>query len=153
MNGIVFQRATKEDAQTLIEVQNESFREDYETYGECPAYEESLEKMTEMIENALVYKTECQGRIISDAIVRKRDDGGYYLRVLAVIPEFQGKGIGKAMVQFLEEELDDGKYWCLITPKQSDRNRHFYESLGYRNVGEEKHSELLTLIDYRKDIL
>jgi hypothetical protein len=50
----------------------------------------------------------------------------------------------------LERAAAAGAAWRLITPAGSARNRHFYEKLGYRKVGEHRRSDRLTLIEYEK---
>lgn len=75
----------------------------------------------------------CKSFRYGDIIVRNRGNGGYYLRTIAVIPEFQGLGIGSKAIQFIERDNPEGKEWSLITPEKSYRNRHFYEKLGYEN--------------------
>lgn len=149
---IIFGRAKPEDVLDLIEVQNLCFLEDYEKYGECPSYQESEENMLDMIDNAIVYKITSGKKIIGDIIVRNRGNGTYYLRTISVIPQYQNLGIGTKAIEFIEKDNPDGTVWILITPEESHRNRHFYEKLGYRNVGEDNHSDSFTLIKYKKEI-
>lgn len=149
--NIRIERARPDDAPDLICVQNLAFDEDFRLYGECPAVNEPEDKMREMIENAFVYKILDGEKLIGDIIVRKRDGGERYLRVLAVIPEYQCKGIGGAAIRHIENDHPEATVWTLITPEGSARNRHFYEKHGYKIVGKEVVSQKLTLLDYRKD--
>jgi len=146
------ERAAPEDASDLIEIQNLGFLEDFSKYGECPSYEEPLENMVDMITNAIVYKISVNGKMAGDIIVRKKDEGWYYLRTISVIPEYQNLGIGTRAMGFIEEENPGGAYWLLTTPAGTERNRHFYEKLGYRKIAEHRRSERLTLIEYKKDL-
>lgn len=149
--NIRIERAQPDDAPDLIRIQNLAFDEDYRQYGECPAVNEPEDKMREMIENAFVYKILDGEKLIGDIIVRKRDGGECYLRVLAVIPEYQSQGIGGLAIRHIESDHLEAAAWTLITPEGSARNRHFYEKHGYKMVGKEVVSEKLTLLDYRKD--
>lgn len=149
---IVFECAKPEDIEKLIEVQNLSFREDYERYGECGSYQETEENMADMIRTAIVHKIVVDGEIVGDIIVRNRGNGTFYLRTLSVIPRFQNLGIGTKAMEFIEADHPDATVWTLITPKTSDRNRHFYEGLGFRSDGEEYRSEKLTLLRYLKEL-
>lgn len=150
---ILFQRAELKDASELIAVQDLSFKEDFEKYGECPAYHEPYENMLDMIKNAIVYKIISAGRIIGDIIVRKKENGSYYLRVISIIPEFQDLGIGTQAIEFIEKDNPGANFWFLITPAGNRRNRCFYEKLGYKKVWENRQSDILTLIEYKKDLL
>jgi ribosomal protein S18 acetylase RimI-like enzyme len=147
---VVIARAAIEDTPELIAVQDLAFAEEFERYGECPSFRESPDAMAEMIANAIVYKITVDGRIVGDAIVRQREDGSRYLRTISVIPACQGLGIGARAIEFMESDNPDAARWRLITPAGSPRNRHFYEKLGYRVVGEHRRSERLTLIEYEK---
>jgi ribosomal protein S18 acetylase RimI-like enzyme len=142
--------AMAEDAGTLIEVQNLGFQEDFDRHGECPSYHESPSDMTEMIEHAIVYKILVDEKIVGDVIIRKRDDGSYYLRTIAVLPAYQNLGIGTAAMDFAEKDNPGAAWWSLVTPEGTEKNRHFYEKRGYRRVGEHRRSERLTLVEYRK---
>lgn len=147
---VTMERAQIEDVPKLIRVQDLSFREDYEKFGECPSYQETPENMADMITHAIVYKILTKDEIIGDIIIRKREEGHYYLRTLSVVPACQNHGVGKQAIAFIEQDLDDGEIWSLITPAGSLKNRHFYESLGYRKAGEKVYSDKLILIEYQK---
>lgn len=145
-------KASFEDIDKLIEVQNESFYDDFIMYGECPAYNESKQAMEEYIKNAIVYKILWDNEIIGDVIVRKKENGLYYLRVICVIPKYQNFGVGKKAIQFIENDISDAAEWELITPAKSYRNHHFYEKLGYVKVNEYVHSDVLSMFVYKKKI-
>ena len=102
-----YKHVTVEDANTLVEIYNRSFYEDYVRFGECPAYGRSIEQMEESINDypkqIILYDNQPVG-VIS---VENKGNGNYYLGCLCVIPEYQGKGIGsKAVKHFLEERND-----------------------------------------------
>jgi ribosomal protein S18 acetylase RimI-like enzyme len=58
------------------------------------------------------------------------------LRQMAVINDLQGKGIGKALMQFAENLARDRGYRT-ITMHARKNAVGFYEKMGYRKVGEE----------------
>lgn len=145
-------KACFEDIGKLIEVQNESFYEDFILYGECPAYNESKQSMEEHLKNAIVYKILWDNEIIGDVIVRKKENGRYYLRVICVIPRYQNFGVGKKAIQFIEKDISDAVEWELITPFKSYRNHYFYEKMGYLKVKEYIHSDVLTMFVYKKQM-
>lgn len=69
-------------------------------------------------------------------MVRIIGDGGmsFYIKDYAVIPEYQSKGLGKALMQFLEDYIRNSmpKDWAvsleLISPKEAVA---FYEKFGF----------------------
>ena len=145
-------KASFEDIEKLIEVQNESFYDDFILYGECPAYNESKQAMEGYIKNAIVYKILWNKEIIGDVIVRKKENSLYFLRVICVIPGYQNLGIGKKTLQFIEKDISDAVEWELITPYKSYRNHHFYEKMGYVKVKEYVQSDVLNMFVYKKQI-
>lgn len=150
---IIIEKAKVEDAISLIMVQNISFEEDFKKYGECPSYQESQENMIDMIKNAIVYKIIDRNQIIGDIIVRKKTDNSYYLRTISIIPFYQNLGIGTKIIEFIEKDNPNARIWYLITPCENDRNKHFYEKQGYKESKKIYHSESLTFIEYKKEII
>jgi GNAT superfamily N-acetyltransferase len=147
---VTFERATAGDAAALVEVQRLSFKEEAARYGECPPYDETQKDLVDLIANAIVYKIAVDGACAGNIVVRRRDDGSYYLRTVSVIPALQNLGIGSRAMAFLEAEFPDATAWHLMTPAGSTRNRHFYEKHGYHQVNEIHRSQRLTLIEYEK---
>ncbi|GAK50208.1 hypothetical protein CLOSPO_02774 [Candidatus Moduliflexus flocculans] len=150
---VFIERACLEDANALITVQNVAFYDDFIAYGECPAYNESFNAMRDHIITKIVYKIIAQDQIIGDIIIRPIGEGRYYIRVISIKPEYQGKGIGKKAMQFIESEITDAKEWELITPFKSYRNHHFYEKLGFQKIDQYKHSDVLTMFVYKKSLM
>lgn len=60
----------------------------------------------------------------------KIDANTVRLRQLAVLSGLQGKGIGRAMVQFAENLARDNRYQKIIMHARQD-SIHFFEKLGY----------------------
>lgn len=60
-----------------------------------------------------------------------------YLHLIAVKEEYRGKGIGKKMLDFLEETIfvNNSKIFFVVADFNPDAKR-FYEKNGYRQVGE-----------------
>ncbi|MDQ2088121.1 GNAT family N-acetyltransferase [Herbivorax sp. ANBcel31] len=129
-------KANIEDVQKLIEVQNQSFYDDYIKYGECPGYNHTVESMTNIIENRFTYKIVYENEIIGDIIVKKNSCNNYYLGCICVIPYYQNKGIGNVAISFIEQQFPNAENWTLETPSDKEVNHHFYKKLGYVIVKE-----------------
>jgi ribosomal protein S18 acetylase RimI-like enzyme len=67
------------------------------------------------------------------------------LRQMAVMNDLQGKGIGRALMQFAENLARDRGY-KKITMHARKNALGFYEKMGYRKIGEEFHE--ITLAHY-----
>lgn len=59
--------------------------------------------------------------------------------VLAVLPDFENRGIGKALLQRAVHELTafgHGRLFLSCSPYESSRSHGFYRHLGWRSTGE-----------------
>ncbi len=53
---------------------------------------------------------------------------------LYIIPEYQGIGIGRKVINIIEDMFPTVKIWTLDTIKESTRNHEFYERIGYKLI-------------------
>ena len=129
--NIQFERASLEDVDILISVQNQSFYSDFVKYGVCPGYNRSRDSMMESISRNHVYNILCDGIVVGDIIARDNDNGDYYLGCICVIPDYENKGIGQAAMDFIDDCFPNAKHWSLETPSDKLRNHYFYKKHGY----------------------
>ncbi|HCW53122.1 MAG TPA: GNAT family N-acetyltransferase [Clostridium sp.] len=70
--------------------------------------------------------------------VAKKEQNKYYLGNLAIIPEYQHKGIGKAAIDFILNKYLDLKELTLVTPADKIENINFYtKKCGFKIIGTE----------------
>lgn len=70
---------------------------------------------------------------------------------LAVLPEYQNRGIAQAALKEIESMYSGCKCWILDTILEEKGNCHLYEKLGYIKIGEPQAvNDRLTLINYKK---
>ena len=129
---IAFRKAELTDAELLIDIYNSAFYPDYIKYGECPAYGKTGEMMRQSIVDypkfLILYKEKPVGCISC----KKLQQGIYEIGCLCVIPEFQGKGIGTAAMEFVKSYYSDWSRFTLITPADKSENLLFYtEKCGF----------------------
>lgn len=75
-------------------------------------------------------------RILGCCMLVKEDAETVRLRQMAVVNDVQGKGIGKALMQFAENLARDRGYRRIIMHARKNAIG-FYEKLGYKKKGEE----------------
>ena len=80
------------------------------------------------------YKAISDGRIVGAIIVWIFDTGRNYLGTIFVDPEYQNRGVGKRLWDFIESRYPKTKSWQLETPGFATKNHHFYETCGFRKV-------------------
>lgn len=76
-----------------------------------------------------------------------------YIRWIAVHPDFQGKGLGKILMQFAEDKIfQKGPNVFLLVSDFNTKAQVFYQKIGYKKVGELKdyYKKGITELIYRK---
>ena len=125
-------KANPEDAEILIKIYNEAFYEDYVRYGECPAYGRSVDDMKKSIIEVPKHIAFVDSTPIGVISVKETEAHIYYIGCLCVIPEFQRKGIGHQLIEFMKTQYNDWKKIELITPIDKEKNVKFYtEKCGF----------------------
>jgi ribosomal protein S18 acetylase RimI-like enzyme len=99
---------------------------------------ESLDALAKQLawDSELVLIAEVEGKTVGVIVGTIDGDKGYFYR-LAVYPEYQGSGIGRALVKAMEERLKKKGASQIFIMVNQDNTKviPFYESLGY-NVQE-----------------
>ena len=129
---IEFRKAEIADAELLIEIYNASFYSDYLRYGECPAYGRTIEMMKQSILDFPKFLIVCDSIPVGCISCKELKQGIYEVGCLCVIPEFQGKGVGTAAMEFAKSYYQDWKEFTLVTPVDKTENVRFYtEKCGF----------------------
>ncbi len=77
-------------------------------------------------------------------LVIENREGEHYLGLIEILPEFQGRGVGTAVIQdFLAAAQTQNLPATLHVLKSNDPARKLYERLGFTLVAEEKHKYLM----------
>ena len=140
---ILIRKAVLEDAEILIKIYNESFYDDYVRYGECPAYGRSIDDMKKSIAEIPKYIAVYNSVPIGAISIKEKSEKVYYIGCLCVIPEFQRKGIGYQLINFIKEQYNDWQKLELITPIDKEKNVKFYtEKCGFIIDNEEMDSSV-----------
>ena len=130
---IEFRKAGIPDAELLIGIYNASFYSDYLRYGECPAYGRTAEMMKQSIMDVPKFLIACDGRPVGCISCKALEKGIYEVGCLCVIPEYQGKGIGTAAMEFVKSCYPDWSRFTLVTPADKNENVRFYtEKCGFQ---------------------
>ena len=121
-----FRKADTADAEVLIDIYNSAFYDDYIRYGECPAYGRTKEMMEQSIADFPKFLILCDSRPVGCISCKEAGKGTYEVGCLCVVPEYQGKGIGTAAMEFIRSYYRDWKRFTLVTPADKSENVRFY---------------------------
>lgn len=63
-------------------------------------------------------------------------EGVYFCNIVAVLPESQGKGVGRALMRVVLEKADKEGMRCYLESSRREPNVDIYEKFGFRLVRE-----------------
>jgi ribosomal protein S18 acetylase RimI-like enzyme len=132
------QRADIEDASEILALQKLAYISEAENLGDysIQPLTQTLDSLEKEFHRYLVLKYVFEGKIIG-SIRANEKEGTCYIGKLMVHPEYQNKGIGKALVREIENVFGNVRYE-LFTSSQSIKNVSFYEKFGFRGYKTEK---------------
>jgi len=92
-------------------------------------------------------------RGVVGALVQYQTELGFYIDTVAVTPSSQGTGVGRALLEFAEEEARRRGYQSiyLCTNSKMTENQVFYPRIGYIEY-ERKNEAGFDRVFYRKDL-
>jgi GNAT superfamily N-acetyltransferase len=150
--AVVYSRARLADAGEILTVQRAAFAQEAVLYHEpdIPPLTESLEDIREAIASCIVTVGRLDQRLVAAGRVTISDRIGRIGR-LAVAPDLQGRGLGRALLAAVEASCAGAvDAWELFTGSQTAANLHLYHSSGYRDTHVQHIRGELSLVHMRK---
>ena len=130
MTTWTIRHATESDATSVADCAVEAFRHYIPRLGLTPI--PMTRDYGAAIANAQVWIATQHGETIA-ALVLDTTDEGFLIDVIAVLPQHQGTGVGRALLELAEQEAlrqgHDSIY--LFTNEKMTENRALYERIGY----------------------
>ena len=143
--------AHESDAEEILHLQYAAYQSEAAIYNNY-----SIQPLTQTLEQAIiefkgstVLKAIYDGKIIGSVRATEQKDGSVYIGKLMVLPDFQNRGIGKRLLQAIENKFSGKRYW-LTTGDKSEKNLKLYEKYGYTRFKTEKIEPGLTFVHLEK---
>ena len=107
-NEMALRDATDRDVPALLDVMLAAFRE-YQQVLDPPsaAHTESVETVRRRLGRGRAVVAELQNQIVGFAFYEVHNDGLFYFSRLSVLPAFRQRGIGLALVKYIESRADE----------------------------------------------
>jgi RimJ/RimL family protein N-acetyltransferase len=139
-------KAKPADAELLAQVSKDAFDNDIH-YGAPgpggpPGYD-SPNWQAKMMRLGDYYKIEVEGQIVGGFIALRRKAREYELGRVFIAAEHQNRGIGTEAMEFLWQKYPLVKRWTLDTPAWNTRTRHFYQRMGFAEIGKDPRGLIL----------
>ncbi len=128
---LTIRRAREQDFADILKIQAEAFGEYQGLYDVNAWTKETLENINLDARDKVILVAEWEGTPVGSArfwVVA----GVCVIRLLSVKPSYQGRGIGKALMQEIERLARDAHKLYVCTMLRTSRNITFFLSLGYR---------------------
>ncbi len=123
--------ATEQDFSSILEIQRLAFAEYEGTYKTSGWTTEPAEDLQRDAREKKILVAEWDGKVVGS--VRFWTVGGVsVIRLLSVNPAYQRRGIGKAMMQDVENRVVDAHKLYVCTMLRTTRNVALFLNLGYR---------------------
>ncbi|TDD82332.1 GNAT family N-acetyltransferase [Actinomadura darangshiensis] len=153
---VAIERAALRDAGELMTVQRAAYVAEAQLYGDpfLPPLVETAEQLEKVLgTDAVVLKAVLEGRVVG-AVRAQFSDHTCLVGRLVVVPDLQGRGIGRRLLAALEDEVAGRADACvLFTGHLSETNLRLYRRLGYAETHRERVAAHLTLVHMRKPLV
>ena len=144
-------KARETDAAEILRLQYVAYQSEAALYNDfsIQPLTQTLEQALDVFHGSVILKAVVDDKIIGSVRATEQDDGSIYIGKLMVLPDYQNKGIGKRLLQTIENEFPNRRYW-LITGHKSEKNLNLYEKHGYSRFKTEEAAPGLTFVYLEK---
>ena len=176
MNQLIIAKAVKKDLPIILDILRKAFLEVARTFNlkSMPQIEQTLESLTvefshytflkatlietdhsRSLDSGLCTLKGTSRNDINEVVVGSvraynKNDTCYISR-LVVLPEYQDRGIGKALMKEIEKQFKNiVKRYELFTGSRDQRNQYLYNQLGYKSFKTEKHRDQIAFVFMEK---
>jgi GNAT superfamily N-acetyltransferase len=131
--------SSENDAERLCQIQRAAFDAESERLHRSrpfgPEGYDSIAGLVDLMRRTELHRIMHRGSTVGGLAVTVSGSDGRLVRIF-VDPSRQGMGIGRTALSLLMDRYPNVSKWELDTPDWSSSNHRFYESLGFRKVGE-----------------
>ncbi|TDC69252.1 GNAT family N-acetyltransferase [Actinomadura sp. GC306] len=154
--SVAVERAGPQDAGEVLTVQRAAYVAEAQLYGDpfIPPLVESAEQLRKVLaSDAVVLKAVLGGRLVG-AVRAQFSEHTCLVGRLVVVPDLQGRGIGRRLLAALEDAVAGRAEACvLFTGHLSEANLRLYRRAGYAETHRERVAAHLTLVHMRKPLV
>ncbi|KZX15725.1 GNAT family N-acetyltransferase [Methanobrevibacter filiformis] len=151
-DNVVIEKASFEDMEEILNLQKLAFISEAEIHEDfsIKPLKQSLKEVQDEYKSRYFFKARfLDSNVIVGSIRIQIKKDTTCIEKLIVDPKWQGRGIAKKLLAFIEDKYKNNKFE-LFTSHKSAKNIHLYKSIGYKVFKIEKESEKFYFIFFRK---
>lgn len=141
--GFIIREMKKEDTKQVQDVAKKSWNSTYDGIIPHNVQENFLktaysdEMMEKRLKGSFIFVAEIENEVVGFAnFTIVNDEGQSELSAIYIYPDYQGKGIGTALLQKGIKELENVKEIYIDVEKENNIGKNFYEAKGFREIKE-----------------
>ncbi|RAY16460.1 GNAT family N-acetyltransferase [Actinomadura craniellae] len=153
---VLIEQAGPADAGEILTVQRAAYLTEAQLYGDpfIPPLVESCDQVRQAISGAALVLKATAGQRLVGAVRARLSERTCLIGRLSVVPDRQGQGIGRRLMEAVEERVSGRVDACvLFTGHLSDGNLRLCRRLGYTETHRERVAAHLTLVHMRKPLV
>jgi GNAT superfamily N-acetyltransferase len=130
-DGLIIKKARETDMDEILRLQHAAYQSEAEIYNDfsIQPLTQTLEQSLAEFQNSIVLKAVIDGNIVG-SVRASENDNTTFIGKLMVLPSCQNKGVGKRLLQAIENECQNKRYE-LFTGAKSEKNIALYKKCGY----------------------
>jgi len=152
MNELIIAKVSKEDLPVILDIQKKAFLKVAKTFNlkSMPQIEQTLKSLKDEFIKCTILKASISNTIVGSVRAYNNNDT-CYISKLIVLPENQNKGIGKTLMNAIENQfVNVVKRYELFTGVRDPRNLYLYDQLGYKSFKTEKYNNVISYVYMEK---
>jgi ribosomal protein S18 acetylase RimI-like enzyme len=124
------------DLQEILRVQKAAFAPIAACLNrtDLPPMKQKIADIEADYDKQLFFKYMLDGRIVGSVRAQLDNNGACWIYKLVVLPDFQSRGIGKALMDAVHDRFQGCTHFELFTGKNISYIVAFYQSLGYQET-------------------
>ncbi len=150
---VIIAAASPADVEAILTLQKLAYQSEARIYNDfsIPPLRQTPEELLREFAHKTVLKAVLGQRLVGSVRGFQQGDTCFVERLI-VHPELQGRGIGSALMQRLEDTFPGARRAELFTGHQSRRNLRLYDRLGYRVFKQEPVTANLIFVYLQKSL-
>jgi ribosomal protein S18 acetylase RimI-like enzyme len=151
MTGVHIEQASPQDAEEILALQKLAYQSEARFYNDdmIPPLTQTLDEIKAEFADHRFLKAVLETHIIG-SVRAKCLESTCSIGKLIVHPDYQGQGIGTALMQEIEKKCTNAERLELFTGHKSEGNIRLYQRLGYSIFKTKNVTETLSLVFMQK---